>query len=343
MATEKEKMPKYKICDKYGKILVNDNIVEAREEIHKHKLKFPFISYDGEYFFNSELKKFSITKSDVNDEKVLFNINKFDGCNIVKLDQLDFLVKFSNEDFEKEINKYDIIIDNKENKVIKKQFKYKIIDKNGKVLVNDYKKNSKVSIFLHELKKPFISFDNMNFFNSDSTKFRITKDYNNDDIVSFDVKNFSNYSIIQLRDLSYVINISDEEFEEEINKYDIIYDYGLDGLDPEVKGLVEALNSSGLNIETYGSCSGHRLNPLWVTIGFNDYISIKRIVLLIDIEFHDSFVLSYDDRIKHENGWNNDNFILQLATKDIGEKAYKLADDFANALLRHKDEWRSKI
>lgn len=343
MSTEEEKMPEYKICDKHGKILVNDRILEAREDIHKHKLKFLFISYDGKYYFNSESKEFSITKSDINDEKILFDINKFNECNIVNLNELGFLVKFSDEDFEKEINKYDIIIDNKENEVIKKTFKYKIIDKNGQILVNDYKKNSRADIFLKKLKNPFISFDNKYYFNSYSTKFKIIEEYNNDEIVSFDIKKFSDYSIIQLRELSYVINISDEEFEEEIKKCDIVYDYGLDSLDPEVKNLVEVLNSSGLNIETYGSCSGHGMGPLWVTISFCDYISIKRILLLIDIEFHDSFMLSSDDRIYHDNGWNTDELVLLLKTKAIGEEAYKLADEFAKALLKHKDKWRSKV
>lgn len=343
MGIERSKMPKYKICDNDGKILVNDNIVEAREKIHKHKLKFPFVSYDGKYYFNVELNKYRITKSDINDEKVPFNINDFSQCNIVKLEELSFLAKSSDEDFEKEIHKYDIIIDDKENKEIKEQFKYKIIDKNDKVLVNDYKKNSKVIIFAHDLKKPFISFDNKHFFNSDSTKFKIIENYNNDEIVPFDLKKFSDYNIIQLRGLLYVENISDEEFEKEIKKYDIVYDYGIDELDPEVKNLVDALNSSGLNLETYGSCSGHGLSPLWVTIGFNDYISIKRIVLLIDIEFHNSLELSTEGRIEHDDGWNNNNFILQLTTKAIGEEAYKLADDFAKVLLRYKEKWQGKI
>lgn len=255
------------------------------------------------------------------------------------------LVKYKNEwqkgDEEKDKKKENLLSNSK----IKRMPRYIVYTMGGgkkKILVNDTIKNSKTFIMGHKLKKKFISFDGEHYLNAYLFDIKLNENGSGEK-ESFDISKFAEYRLTTLRKLKYLKSISDEKFESEIKKYWMIYDYSINDLDPEVKNLVNALNNCGLNIRTNGSCSGHIRHPLWITIVFNDYISLKSIILLNSIEFNNSFIISTDSRISNGGGMNSSDFRLQLSTRVTGEEAYKLADEFAKSLLKHKDEWRSKV
>ena len=356
---------KYKIIDEKGKILVNDYKKNFRLDIHKHKLEKPFLTYDNRYFINPNSNKLTVEESD--DDKIIkFDIKKLKKYNIVKLMDLVYTIGVSDKKFKKEINKYDIVIDDGKDKdaykktvlsnkkiVLSKDNNikrlYTIFDKNGNVLVNDAIENCKFVMNGHLLKKEAISFDNKHFFNSNS-KNLIIKKSNDNNIIPFDINKFSAYNIISLRELKYVLNVSDAVFNKEIRKYDIIFDYDIKGIDSQVKKLVDALNNCGLKIETQGSCSGHNVVPPWISIKFKDCESLKNIIYLIDYKYNGKLIfttknivygLHLNNIYKKNKGLNfkDLNLVFVLTTELIGIKAYKLFNDFAKEILVHKKSW----
>lgn len=157
-----------------------------------------------------------------------------------------------------------------------------------------------------------ISFDNKYFFNTKSDRFIFLK--KSDKSVDFDTKLLTVYS--------------NQKYSGIITNADIYIENTINELDEEVVRVVKLLNKVP-GIKTCGSCSGHGLEKLWVSMTFFDVQSIRLIAKIIYEKFDEKFVLSTK---KHRSQITKNCVELSLISKNKGKKAYKDIDEFCDVL-----------
>lgn len=169
--------------------------------------------------------------------------------------------------------------------------------------------------FIHKKVKEnvtYVSFDSKYFFNVNSKRFVIKK---SNDIKNFDVTTLDNYKYYHYRSAK-------------TSTADIYIENTTDELDKEVVRLVHILNKIP-NVMTSGSCSGHNIKPLWVSMTFRDIKSIKFIANLLYNKFCDKFVLSTKN---NRSQTTPDGVELCIISLNKGKKAYKDTEDLCNSL-----------
>lgn len=171
---------------------------------------------------------------------------------------------------------------------------------------------------LTKKKMLLISFDQKHYFNVTSNSFVVENNCNDDVVFNDDI-------LSQYAHTSYN--------GKHVSVYDIYIENTINELDDEVVRLVHALNRIP-NVITSGSCSGHGIEPLWVSMTFRDVMTIKFIASLLYDRFRDEFVLStLNSRLQN----TCDGVELALISLDKGEKAYRAAQRFCDCLEVYLD------
>lgn len=191
---------------------------------------------------------------------------------------------------------------------------FSIIDKQtGEVIFRDLAVNEKIGVSC-------ISFDYKHFFKRPGTdKYYIQEEgYVCDNIIAFDADKIpKNYNIILYK------------YHRENPDADVLREFDITELDPEVTNLVHAINSLK-DIETTGSCSGHNKGYLYVDIRFKTLIGLKNFIYILqDNGFYSDFILSTDKHIKNNTN-DGEKTILKLNSLHIGQQAYDNANKLAN-------------
>ena len=109
-----------------------------------------------------------------------------------------------------------------------------------------------------------------------------------------------------------------------VDPYQPMYiEYTKDELDPEVEPLVKALNNIG--IETIGSCSGHGIDKLWVSINIKSMDELIMFYKLFsaDGKFKDSWILRTSAYLSQ---CDDNKVMLLLESRNKGQKAFKAAE-----------------
>lgn len=119
-----------------------------------------------------------------------------------------------------------------------------------------------------------ISFDDKYFFNVYSEKFIFKTDNN---VKIFDIDNLKNYTYEKYNTVHK--NFSDIYIEDNIFE-----------LDKEVIRIVNLLNKIP-NITTTGSCCGHGLSHLWVSMTFKDLSSLRFLLNVLHNKFRKEFII----------------------------------------------------
>lgn len=104
------------------------------------------------------------------------------------------------------------------------------------------------------------------------------------------------------------------------NKEELIFrEFDINELDPEIAPLVYALNNAGY--KTTGSCCGHGGDIAWIHTIFENFLSLKNLVKILEKDqFKFKFKLSTDSNITNTA---NKEIRLSLETTKIGKEAYK--------------------
>lgn len=167
---------------------------------------------------------------------------------------------------------------------------------------------------LSKIKTLLISFDTKYFFNVNSPKFLIKTSCQGIS-KAFDANLLQKYVYAQYN-------------AKHVNLSDVYIENTIDELDQEVRQLVRVLNLLP-NVRTSGSCSGHGIEPLWVSMTFRDVYAIKIIASILYDRFRNEFVLStLNSRLQN----TKDGVELALISLQTGEKAYKNAERLCNYL-----------
>ena len=110
-------------------------------------------------------------------------------------------------------------------------------------------------------------------------------------------------------------------------------------LDEEVKSIVNTLNLFSPHLATSGSCSGHDKNPAWISIRidnsrtFNDFINIFE-PFKYSIDLTTSQMLNQPRNHFCGKPFFPREIALMIKTKEIGEPAYEILDEFDEYLKR---------
>lgn len=161
---------------------------------------------------------------------------------------------------------------------------------------------------LKDLPELMFSFDSKHFFvTRDNPLFEFYKDEQNLD-VEFDAEKY--------KEVIYPY----KGLESRNNKDELIFrEFSIDELDPEIEPLVMVLNKHGF--KTTGSCCGHDVGEAWIHISFKDFVSIKKLVSIIQQEqFRFKFVLTTSSHIVDDHK-SEVRFCLQTTSK--GQQAYQ--------------------
>ena len=162
-----------------------------------------------------------------------------------------------------------------------------------------------------------ISFDSKYFFKVRQNPLYEIKITDTRDSISFDTEKYKDwisfYKGIEMRDHS--------------NQY-VFREFSIDELDPEIAPLVYALNEAGY--KTTGSCCGHEKRPAWIHISFEDFVTLKKLIeILQKPEFKFDFQLTTCSDVTEDSFKE---IRLSLQTMDKGKKAYQNVLKLANFL-----------
>ncbi len=104
-------------------------------------------------------------------------------------------------------------------------------------------------------------------------------------------------------------------------------------LDKEVKNIVHTLNCFSPYMSTSGSCSGHGTSPAWIVLNFkkpqtlNDFMDILE-PYINKIDLSTSKTVASKKAMFRGKPFFSRDIVMRLTTKEIGEPAYKILNDF---------------
>lgn len=104
-------------------------------------------------------------------------------------------------------------------------------------------------------------------------------------------------------------------------------------LDKEVKDIVHTLNCFSPYMSTSGSCSGHGTSPAWIVLNFkkpqtlNDFMDILE-PYTNKIDLSTSKTVASKKAMFRGKPFFSRDIVMRLTTKEIGEPAYKILNDF---------------
>lgn len=222
----------------------------------------------------------------------------------------------------KRITSEDLIqvIDNKHNKVIAKgQACYQKI-------IGPSPDSVKSKKFVNLTKdKRLISIDNKHFFKLDDSNYRVEK---LEPFVATDFieQNYTTGKWSEYKNLN----------RDEIN---VFMENTVQELDKEVENIVHTLNRFSPYMSTIGSCSGHGEMVAWVSLGFSNSQALIDFLNAFE-PYKSKLSLFADNRsfphrfLFYEMPFFPRDVTLRLETKDIGQSAWEILDDFDKYLKK---------
>ena len=169
------------------------------------------------------------------------------------------------------------------------------------------------------------SIDDKHFFKLDDAAYtvkRLNAHYVNEDFI------YSNYKLAPWRRYNHVKR-------DEVN---LFRENSIDELDAEVVNVVRVLNNFSPYMSTVGSCSGHGKHIAWVTIRFEDMLTINDF-LNVFVPYSSMLDVTTDacvGTIFHHFSGNvfPGDVEMRLKTKEVGEPGWQALDEFAEYLER---------
>ena len=208
------------------------------------------------------------------------------------------------------------VIDNKHNKVIAKgQVHYEKV-------TTGFSDSGAMGVLTKD--KKLISIDNKTFFKLDSDNYRIEK------LDPF----FVNENFIKQ---NYTTKKWSEYKESNRNNTDIYIENNILELDQEVENLVHTLNRFSPHMTTTGSCSGHGKKRAWISLTFESSRALIDFIDVFDpykeqIDFTTDPHMYPQKKSFCEKPFFPRNTVLTLKTKEIGQPAYEILEEFNNYL-----------
>lgn len=118
---------------------------------------------------------------------------------------------------------------------------------------------------------------------------------------------------------------------------DMFVEHSKEELDKEVEGLVDTLNRFSLYMETTGSCSGHDRCPAWVSVQFDSIRALEDFLDVFEPFKAKMNITTRKDLSQGEFTFDGNAFfprktVLEIRTKDVGQPAYDVLNDFGEYL-----------
>ena len=172
----------------------------------------------------------------------------------------------------------------------------------NEIMVNGYIKTRK------DLPELAISFDYNFFFKVKDNPLYSIDISKNTNIIKFDPVKYKDY----------IYPYKSIEIRNNPNEY-IHHEFSIDELDPEIAPLVYTLNNLGF--KTTGSCCGHGIKVAWIHISFNDFLTLKSFIEVLQLpQFKHDFQLTTSADITENN---HRGIRLSLQTMVMGNEAYE--------------------
>ena len=213
------------------------------------------------------------------------------------------------------------VVDNKCNKVIAKgQACFQKI--NGPSSDDSIRLN-KVSRLAND--KKLVSIDNKYFFKLDDCNYRVEV-----------IEPFVDSAFI---DQNYTTGKWNKYGETNRNDINVYIEHNVQELDKEVQNIVHTLNRFSPHVQTIGSCSGHGELCAWVTLGFSSSRALTDFFNIFE-PYKSKMNLTTDERFSvkrnsfYEEPFYPTDVAVKLQTKEVGQSAYEVLDDFDKYLKK---------